>query len=76
MKTRPPYLCRGSRNVRNNPAPPPVREATLQDIDNLQNLTLDDFAADFSAVKLPDGPLSEGDLLRAVDGFLDSLREH
>jgi hypothetical protein len=58
------------------PTPPPsVREATLQDIDNLQTLTLDDFAADFSAVKLPGGPLSEGDLSQAVDSFLDSLRE-
>jgi type IV secretion system protein VirD4 len=58
------------------PTPKPeVREATLKDIDHIHELTLEDFAADFSAVKLPAGPLSEGDLGRAVDSFLDSLRE-
>jgi hypothetical protein len=39
-------------------------------------LTLDDFAADFSAVKIPsDGPISEQAMHEAVEGFLATLRE-
>jgi type IV secretion system protein VirD4 len=56
-------------------AEPVTREATLEDLDRLESLTLEDFAADFERVKLPEGPLSEGDLSRAVENFLDTLRE-
>ena len=56
-------------------APPATREATAADIDRLETLTLEDFAADFSKVELPEGPLSEGDLSRAVESFIDSLKE-
>jgi len=53
-----------------------IREATAQDIDRIDSLTLDDFAADFSAVKIPtDGPMSEQAMHEAVEGFLATLRE-
>jgi type IV secretion system protein VirD4 len=52
-----------------------TREATIEDVDRIESLTLEDFAADFSKVELPDGPLSEGDLSRAVESFIDSLKE-
>jgi type IV secretion system protein VirD4 len=54
---------------------PKTREATLQDVERIESLTLDDFAADFSKVELPEGPLTEGDLSRAVSSFLESLKE-
>ncbi len=57
---------------------PASREATVSDIDRLDSLTLEDFAADFDKVKLPpkaDGErLSSEELNAAVDSFLDSLR--
>jgi type IV secretion system protein VirD4 len=56
-------------------AEPVTREATLDDLDRLDSLTLEDFAVNFEAVKLPEGPLSEEDLSRAVENFLDTLRE-
>jgi type IV secretion system protein VirD4 len=52
-----------------------TREATLEDVERIESLTLDDFAADFSKVELPEGPLSEGDLSRAVSSFLESMKE-
>ena len=52
-----------------------TREAAIADLDRLESLTLDDFAADFSKLQLPEGPLSEGDLSRAAASFLDTLRE-
>jgi len=53
-----------------------VREATVEDIDRLESLTLDDFAADFDKVKLPDHEkLTEQELSAAVDSFLATLRE-
>ena len=54
---------------------PATREATLADLDRLESLRLEDFAADFERVKLPDGPLTDQDLSRAVESFLDALRE-
>jgi type IV secretion system protein VirD4 len=53
-----------------------VRDATVEDIDRLESLTLDDFAADFDRVKLPDSEkLTEQELTAAVDSFLATLRE-
>jgi type IV secretion system protein VirD4 len=53
-----------------------VREATAEDIDRLDRLTLDDFAADFNQVKVPDaGPMSEQVMHEAVESFLATLRE-
>ncbi len=61
--------------------PPPEitikeREATAEDVNRIDSLTLDDFAADFSKVILPEsGRLSEQDLNVAVESFLATLRE-
>jgi type IV secretion system protein VirD4 len=55
---------------------PPTREGGVEDIDRLESLTLEDFDADFSQVKLPEsGRLTEQDLGVAVESFLASLRE-
>lgn len=55
---------------------PRTREATAADIDRIDTLTLDDFAADFSRVSLPDTErLSERDLQVAVESFLSTLHE-
>ena len=53
-----------------------VREATVEDIDRLESLTLEDFAVDFDKVQLPDrDKLTEQELTTAVDRFLATLRE-
>jgi type IV secretion system protein VirD4 len=53
-----------------------VREATVEDIDRLESLTLEDFAVDFDKVQLPDREkLTEQELTAAVDSFLATLRE-
>ena len=53
-----------------------IREATVEDIERIDSLTLEDFAADFSAVNIPtEGPLSEQAMHEAVEGFLATLRE-
>jgi type IV secretion system protein VirD4 len=48
---------------------------TLEDIEQLDGLTLQDFAADFSRVELPshDGPWSEQEMKVAVHTFLETL---
>jgi type IV secretion system protein VirD4 len=67
-----------------SPAPTPApesvatgtREATLEDIERIEELKLEDFAADFSQLKLPDTErLTDEDLSVAVESFLSSLRE-
>jgi type IV secretion system protein VirD4 len=56
--------------------PEATREATAEDIERIDELRLEDFATDFSQVKLPEsGRLTDGDLNVAVESFLDSLRE-
>jgi hypothetical protein len=53
-----------------------TREATIEDIERIEELKLEDFAADFSQVTLPDAErLTEEDLGVAVESFLSSLRE-
>ena len=53
-----------------------AREATAEDLQHIDSLTLDDFAVKFP--KLPEaaaeGRLSEGELAAAVDAFLSSLK--
>jgi hypothetical protein len=55
-----------------------VRDATAEDIARLDSLTLDDFDADFSAVRVPekaDGErLTHKELREAADDFLASLQ--
>jgi type IV secretion system protein VirD4 len=52
-----------------------IRDATVEDIERIESLTLEDFAADFSKVRLPDkdGPLTDSEMKVAVDTFLSSL---
>jgi len=52
---------------------PPTREATLADVDRIESLTLEDFAVDFGGVELPEGPLSETDMSRAVGSFVGAF---
>ncbi len=60
-------------------AVPVVREATVEDIDRLESLTLEDFDVDFDRVTIPEKPdgerLTSQELQSAVEGFLDTLRE-
>jgi type IV secretion system protein VirD4 len=63
------------------PAPevrPATQEATAADIDRLESLKLEDFAADFGNIKLPqkaDGKrLTSEELNAAAESFLDTLR--
>lgn len=62
------------------PTPAPMtREATAEDIERIDSLTLEDFAAPLSEVRLPqkgEGERLTGEEMKAaVENFLDSLRE-
>jgi type IV secretion system protein VirD4 len=81
---KPPRSRRGKRGAGNrvedpaskDPGKPRTREATVADIERIETLTLDDFAADFSQVTIPDADrLSERDLQVAVESFLSTLHE-
>jgi type IV secretion system protein VirD4 len=52
-----------------------IRDATVEDVERIESLTLEDFAFDFSKMQIPDrdGPLSQGEMKAAVDTFLNSL---
>jgi hypothetical protein len=52
-----------------------IRDATVEDVERIESLTLEDFAADFSKMAIPnrDGPLSEPEMKAAVETFLNSL---
>jgi type IV secretion system protein VirD4 len=52
-----------------------VHEASVEDIDRADTLTLEDFETDFSRVAIPehDGPLTPPELQTAVTDFLDTL---
>ncbi len=61
-------------------APPPAtRAATLEDLDRLETLKLEDFATDFSQVELPlkqpGERLSDAEIGAAVESFLASLKD-
>jgi type IV secretion system protein VirD4 len=57
---------------------PAIRDATAADIDRLDSLTLEDFAVDFSRVKIPQKAegerLSTDELHLAAESFLDTLK--
>jgi type IV secretion system protein VirD4 len=59
-------------------ARPATREATAADIDRLESLKLEDFAADFGNIKLPQKAegerLTSEELNAAAESFLDTLR--
>lgn len=64
---------------RDIPLPPlETREATVEDIDRLDTLTLEDFATDFDQVKIPEKPdgerLTSEELHAAAQSFLETLR--
>jgi len=52
-----------------------IRDGTVNDIERIESLTLEDFATDFSKLPLPDkeGPLSDGEIKTAADAFLKTL---
>jgi type IV secretion system protein VirD4 len=51
------------------------REATAEDLANLDNLQLEDFAANFDALQFPQGHSpSDSELQTAVNQFVDALR--
>ncbi|HEY0938465.1 MAG TPA: hypothetical protein VGE08_00080 [Steroidobacter sp.] len=52
-----------------------VRPASAADLDRLDELTLEDFACDFSQVEFPthDGPWSDAEMQTAVDSFMAAL---
>lgn len=56
-----------------------VREATLEDIERLDSLTLEDFAAPLDQVKMPEKPagerLTDAEMRTAVDQFLQTLQQ-
>lgn len=62
-----------------NPTEVTVREATIEDVERLGELTLEDFAADFDKVQLAEKAEGERmtaeELSVAVDSFLATLRE-
>jgi type IV secretion system protein VirD4 len=52
-----------------------AREATLDDLEGIENLKLEDLDVDFSNVRIPDAErLTKDELQRAADDFLASLR--
>lgn len=55
------------------PTPAATREATIADIDRIESITLDDFAADLKRVKMPEGRMSDEDAARAVRDLLAAL---
>jgi len=58
--------------------PPATRAATVDDLDRLEWLTLEDFDVDLSRVQMPEKPpgerLTSQELNAAVESFLDSLK--
>jgi type IV secretion system protein VirD4 len=54
---------------------PRLHEASVEDIDRADTLTLEDFETDFSRVEIPEheGSLTPEELQTAVDDFLDTL---
>jgi type IV secretion system protein VirD4 len=72
----PPSVDRNLSGTAN--AAPVTRAATLEDLERLDTLTLDDFETDFSHIDLPKTEpgerLSDADLGAAVEDFLASLK--
>jgi type IV secretion system protein VirD4 len=52
-----------------------IREATVEDVERLDSLTMEDFAADLSKVPMPkgEGPVPESDIAQAAERLVDSL---
>jgi type IV secretion system protein VirD4 len=54
---------------------PRVHEATIEDVDRADELTLEDYEFDFSRVPIPDheGRMTDPEMMTAVNGFVDSV---
>ena len=52
-----------------------VRIGTAADIDRIESLTLEDYAAEFSKVQIPEGDVTDAEVDAAVKQFLDMLRK-
>jgi type IV secretion system protein VirD4 len=67
-----------TESSRRDAEPPVIREATLEDIERLDSIKLEEFAADFSSIEIPEKAegerLTSAELHTAVDSFLESLR--
>jgi type IV secretion system protein VirD4 len=52
-----------------------LRDATVEDIERIESLTLEDFAIDLSKIRIPDkdGPLSDAEMKVAVETYMSSL---
>jgi type IV secretion system protein VirD4 len=52
-----------------------IRDGTVEDIERIESLTLDDFAMEFPAITSPpgDGPMSDEEMKTRVDAFHSSL---
>jgi type IV secretion system protein VirD4 len=66
------------RDSLNSPThtPPATREPTMEDLDRIEDIGLNDLAVDFSQVELPHKKerLTEREMQHAVDSFMASLR--
>jgi len=84
IEPRQHVVCSPPASARSAAAPLPetetahavsTREARMEDLERIESLRLDDFAVDFSAVKVPaEGRMSDREMQQAVDSFLASLR--
>jgi len=74
-----PYVAPGAAAAMDPQAVRPTREATIEDIEHIEQLKLEDFDVDFSHVELPEKApgerLSAQELDRAVESFLAGLKE-
>jgi type IV secretion system protein VirD4 len=52
---------------------PSTREATIADVDRIEYITLEDFAVDFGRVKMPEGPVKEGEIPQLAKNFFEVM---
>jgi type IV secretion system protein VirD4 len=68
-----------SAPMEDQPRKPRARKATMKDLEQIESLTLEDFAVDWSRVEIPDKPngerLTNEEMNRAVESFLSTIRE-
>jgi type IV secretion system protein VirD4 len=61
------------------PPKPRTRKPTMEDLERIDSLTLEDFAVDWSRVEIPQKPegerMTSEELHRAVESFLETVRE-
>ena len=49
------------------------RPITIDDIENIDNLDLDDFSCDFSAIEIPEGDISDAEMSNLAETFLSTF---